>query len=88
MKIEYSEDNTHVVDSYKIDNINLSVGYIIRERYLRHLKVTRSFESYVREWKGHNNLYNLHLFRKHTASVDLNEKQKPCEELIWLIIGR
>lgn len=88
MKIEYSEDNTHVVDSYKIDNINLSVGYIIRERHLRHLKVTRSFESYVREWRGHNRLYNLHLFRSHTKDVDLDENMSMFWEVVWLIIGR
>ena len=87
MKIEYSEDNTHVVDSYKIDNINLSVGYIIRERYLRYLKVTRSFESYVREWRGHNRLYYLHLFRSHTKDVDLDEDMSMFWELVWLIIG-
>ena len=88
MKIEYSEDNTHVVDSYKIDNINLSVGYIIRERHLRHLKVTRAFESYVREWRGHNRLYNLHLFRSHTKDVDLDENMSMFWEVVWLIIGR
>lgn len=88
MKIEYSEDNTHVVDSYKIDNINLSVCYIIRERHLRHLKVTRSFESYVREWRGHNRLYNLHLFRSHTKDVDLDENMSMFWEVVWLIIGR
>ena len=88
MKIEYSEDNTHVVDSYKVENINLSVGYIIRERYLRHLKVTRSFESYVREWRGHNRLYNLHLFRSHTKDVDLDENMSMFWEVVWLIIGR
>lgn len=88
MKIEYSEDNTHVVDSYKIDNINLSVCYIIRERHLRNLKVTRSFESYVREWRGHNRLYNLHLFRSHTKDVDLDENMSMFWEVVWLIIGR
>lgn len=88
MNISYSKDNTHVEDSYKVKDIELEVMQIIRERQYRGLPISRTFDSYVREWKGHNNLYNLHLFRKHTASVDLNEKQKPYEELIWLIIGR
>lgn len=87
MKITYTEDNTHVEDSYKETNINLSVSYIIRERYLRHLPQTRTFESYVREWKGHNRLYKLHLFRSHTKDVDLNENNSILEELIWLILG-
>lgn len=88
MKISYSENNTHVEDSYKETNINLSVSYIIRERYLRHLPQTRTFESYVREWKGHNRLYNLGLFRSHTKDVDLEEPSKWYLELIWMIIGR
>lgn len=87
MIIEYSENNTHVVDSYKAEDINLEVSYIIRERHLRHLKVTRSFESYVREWKGHNRLYYLHLFRSHTKDVDLDEDMSMLWELIWLILG-
>lgn len=88
MIIEYSENNTHVVDSYKVKDINLEVMEIIRERNRRKLPVTRTFDSYVREWKGHNNLYNIGLFRSHTASVDLNENNSVIEELIWLIIGR
>lgn len=87
MKIEYSENNTHVEDSYKYTDYNLNVGYIIRERTLRKLKVTRSFESYVREWRGHNRLYYLHLFRSHTKDVDLDEDMSMLWELIWLIIG-
>lgn len=87
MKITYTENNTHVEDSYKATDINLEVGYITRERYLRHLPTTRTFESYVREWKGHNRLYKLHLFRKHTKDVDLDENMSMFWELIWLIIG-
>ena len=88
MKISYTEDNTHVEDSYLANDIRFEVGSIIRERYLQFLPITRSFESYVREWKGHNRLYKLHLFRKHTKDVDLNENNSIIEELIWLIIGR
>lgn len=87
MKIEYSEDNTHVEDSYLYTDYNLNVMTVIRERHFRHLKVTRSFESYVREWRGHNRLYYLHLFRSHTKDVDLDEDMSMFWELIWLIIG-
>ena len=88
MEITYSSDNTHIKDSYKAEDIEFEIYCILRERYIRHLSQTRSFNSYVREWRAHNRLYKLHLFRKHTKDVDLNEKQKPYEELIWLIIGR
>lgn len=88
MEITYSENNTHVVDSYKVIDIGLEVGCIMRERYLRKLPVTRTFESYVREWRGHNRLYYLHLFRSHTKDVDLDENMPMFWELVWLIIGR
>lgn len=88
LKISYSDDNTHVENSYLVDNIGFEVGFIIRERYLRKLQITRTFESYVREWKGHNRLYKLHLFRSHTKDVDLNENNSGIEELIWKLIGR
>ena len=88
MMISYSENNTHVEDSYKIIDIDLVVSYIMGERFIKNLPITRSFESYVREWKGHNNLYNIGLFRSHTKDVDLNENNSIIEEVIWLIIGR
>lgn len=86
--IIFTKDNTHVEDSYKSTDIGLEVCYIIRERYVRGLPQTRTFESYVREWKGHNRLYKLHLFRSHTKDVDLNENNSVIEELIWKLIGR
>lgn len=88
MKISYSENNTHVEDSYKAKDIGLEIMSIMRERKLRKLPVTRAFDSYVREWKGHNNLYKLHLFRSHTKDVDLEEPNKWYLELIWWLIGR
>ena len=71
MRTTYEENNTHIEDSYKATDLNLEVGYIIRERYIRHLLTTRSFDSYVREWKAHNRLYKLGLFKSHTKDCDL-----------------
>ena len=88
LNISYSDDNTHVENSYLVEDIGFEVGSIIRERYLRKLQITRTYESYVREWKGHNRLYKLHLFRSHTKDVDLNENNSGIEELIWKLIGR
>ena len=86
-KISYTEDNTHIIDSYQVKDINLDVGSIIRERHIRHLQVTRTFESYVREWKGHNRLYNLGLFKSHTKDVDLEEPQNWFWKIVWFILG-
>ena len=88
MKIKYSENNTHVEDSYTASDINFEVMEIIRERHRQRLPVTRSFDSYAREWKGHNRLYNLGLFKSHTKDVDLDENMSTFWETIWYIIGR
>ena len=87
MKVTYTENNTHVEDSYKCEDIGLEVMQIMRERHLRKLKVTRTFESYVREWKGHNRLFNLHIARSHTKDVDLNEDNTKLEDIVWMVIG-
>lgn len=90
MNVIYSKYNTHIEDSYLITDkreIEKELDYIIEVR--KGMKYpTRSLKSYTREWLGHNNLYNIGLFRSHTASVDLNENNSIIEELIWLIIGR
>ena len=90
MKITYTKENTHVEDSYQIKlrkSIENEVDYIIEIRKARKLPVTRTTNSYVREWKGHNNLYNLGLFTSHTKDVDLEENISIFKEIIWLILG-
>ena len=90
-KFKYTKDNTHIPDSYKCINTQIIGEYvlwIIENRKIRNYPITRSKESYVREWIGHNRLYQLGLFKKHTESVDLNENNSILEEIIWLIIGR
>lgn len=91
MKVSYTKENTHIEDSYQIKlkkSMENEIEWIKECRKARKYPVTRSTNSYVREWKGHNNLYNLGLFRSHTKDVDLNENNSIIEELIWLIIGR
>lgn len=88
LKSEYTKENTHIENSYLATNLNLEVGYVIRERHLRNLPVTRKFDSYVREWKAHNNLYKLGFFKNHTKDVDMEEPIKWYYELIYYIIGR
>ena len=90
MKITYSKDNTHVEDSYQIKSkksIENEVDWIKDIRKARKLPVTRTTNSYVREWIGHNRLYRLGIKKDHTRSVDLNENNSIFEELIWILIG-
>lgn len=47
----------------------------------------RTDDSLINEWFGHNVLYNLHLFRKHTKDVDLNYPQSKMAEIVYSIVG-
>jgi hypothetical protein len=90
MKITYTKENTHIEDSYQIKlrkSIQNEVEWIIVVRKARKDLVTRTVNSYVNEWKGHNRLYNLGLFKKHTKDVDLEENQKLIWKIIWFILG-
>lgn len=88
--ITYTKNNTHIENSYLIQDkkeIAKEVWWIREIRDGRRLPVTRSEKSYVREWIGHNKLYNLGLFKSHTKDVDLEEPSNIFKELIWLILG-
>jgi len=90
LEIKLSDNNTHIVNSYIIKTrkvMESKIEEILTERRTKGYLVTRSINSYVREWKGHNRLYNLHLFRSRTKDVDLEEPSKWYLEFIWLILG-
>lgn len=93
----YNKNNTHVKNSYMLTTkkaIRDEVDWIITGRKARKLPVTRSVNSYVREWRGYNRLYKRGILQSHTKEVDLDEyigfigKIKGIfNEIIWLIIG-
>ena len=90
MTISYSMTNTHVENSYLLTTqkaIREQVKEILEYRNITKRPVTRSINSYVREWRGHNRLYKWDIARSHTKDVDLNENNSIFEEIIWLIIG-
>ena len=67
--------------------IREEVEEIVDYRKITKRPVTRSINSYVREWRGHNRLYKWGIARSHTRDVDLNENNNIIEELLWLILG-
>lgn len=94
---KYSKDNTHVTNSYMLtsrNGIKKEVEWIIEARKLREYPVTRSVNSYIREWRGHNRLYKLGLYKSHTKDVDLEERitilgkiKGIFLEVVWFILG-
>ena len=86
----YNKYNTHVKNSYMLTTkkaIRVEVEWIIQARKMRKLPVTRSVNSYIREWRGHNKLYKLGLFKSRTKDVDLEENQNILLKIVWLILG-
>lgn len=98
MKIEYYKDNTKIIDSYKVQNrksIENTVIYILEVRKSMRYPITRSINSYVNEWLGHNYLFRKNYKIDHSKDVDLEERITLIQKIkgifmdfIWLIIGR
>jgi len=90
MKVFFYDNNTHIENSFELtgESLKIALKRIMEERNKKGHPITRTFESYVNEWKGHNRLYKLHLFRKHTKDVDLEEPQRLFWRIVWGIIGR
>lgn len=88
--IDYHKENTHIENSYLLTTrkaIREEVETIIFVREAKRYPVRKHKSSYVNEWKGHNRLYNMGLFRNHTKDVDLQEKETIFEKIVWLILG-
>ncbi len=95
--ISYTKTNTHVKDSYTVKNKQIIIEYvnwIISVRESLRYPITRSVNSYVREWQGHNVLYEKNYKIDHTKDVDLEERITISDkikglflDIVWLIIG-
>ena len=91
MPIEVSKNNIHIEDSYLINKRsdmqlvldNIRANYSIE--YCEVLK--RTDKSLIREWRTHNILYSLHLFRSHTKDVDLNYPQSKLVEICYAVLS-
>lgn len=70
--------NIHIENSFKIkktSDMKNVISLIRQESAPTDLIYSLSETSMIREWKAHNLLYALGLFRSHTESVDLNENK-------------
>ncbi len=88
IKIQYDKDNVKILDSYMIKN-KLTMKYILKQFLNKtDYKTKRTLKSWIREWKTHNRLYKLGLFKSHTKDCDLEENEKWYRLLAYQIIGR
>jgi hypothetical protein len=90
IKAYLNEFSTHIENSYKIKK-EKEMKYIIsylkdhtNESYAIHKE---SMNNMLKEWKAHNILYKIGLFRNRTRSVDLNIDNKWYIKLIYAILA-
>ena len=67
--IEYNADNVRIKNSYEINNKSEMKLILWQFKIRTGFKSQRSMNSWVKEWKTHNILYKLGLFRKHTVDI-------------------
>lgn len=73
--IKYKYEMDFVLNCIKTDN---------KDKDYNVLK--RSNENLIKEWRSHNILYNLGLFKPHTETVDFEYPQKWYYKLCYFII--
>ena len=87
MKYKFTPENVTIYNSHlnekemeacllKIRQENPAEGSVIHRR---------SIASLVNEWKAHNFLYDLNLYRSHTVHVDLNDEPWQRRLAYWLL---
>lgn len=86
--IEYDATNVRIKDSYKVRNKEYMRLILTQFRIRIGFESKRSIDSWLKEWKSHNRLYRLGLFRSHTADCDLEENEKLHRLIAYEIIGR
>lgn len=93
-KLEYTvtKDNIHIKDSYKIAKKEDMIRFLskIQAEYITdhsdYFFFHIPFRCMIQEWRTHNLLYSLHLFRSHTKDVDLN-KNKWYMRLLYNLVS-
>lgn len=87
IKIKYDKKGVSIINSYKV-TIAEDMIIILRLFQLKtYYKSRRTLKSWVKEWKAHNRLYKLGLFRNHTKDCDLEENEKWWRLLAYQILG-
>ena len=86
--------SVRVCDSYKItksydikrvlEMIHDNGGY---KRLCKKTGYSRTFKSQYREWKAHNFLYKLGIFRMRTGSVDLDQNESKFRRFVYAILS-
>lgn len=89
-KVSISEDNTSIIDSYKVKSIRDMKGILseIRSEADSSMAVNnRSIFSMINEWRVHNLLYTFNIQRNRTKSVDLDTRQPWYMRITYTVLS-
>ena len=87
VKIQYNNKNVRILNSYKITDVKYMETILEEFKKKTNFKSKRSLKSWIKEWKSHNRLYKLGLFKKHTIDCDLEENEKIHRIIVYQILG-
>lgn len=86
--VEYTltENNLHIVDSYKVRKWNMrkELNYIKNNDPTLNIVFVRCTTSLILEWICHNFLYRIGYQRERTKDADLDN---PCDHPEWMYIA-
>lgn len=87
INIKYDENNVCILNSYQVKNKEYMELILNKFVEKTGYKSKRSIKSWLKEWKAHNRLYRLGLFRTHTRDCDLEENEKLHRLFIYQVLG-
>lgn len=80
-----------IVDSNKVPNSDIPrfVKLLrIKIKNDTNFKYKRSEESWIKEWRAHNKIYKMGMFRSHTKDVDFDEDESKIRLIAYEIFGK
>lgn len=87
VKIQYDKRTVRIIKSYEVKKKWDMLYILITFQEQTNFQSKRSLESWIKEWKTHNRLYRLGLFRSHTRDCDLEENEKLHRLIAYQILG-
>lgn len=90
VSFSYDDKCLCIVDSYRFNKSDMfQILQIIRDEVKEdNIIYSRSIDSWIEEWAAHNVLYAMHIARKRTGSVDLNEDESNFKLFCYKILAR
>ncbi len=87
VKIKYNRKGVSIINSYKVTKTEDMIIILRLFKLKTYYKSRRTLKSWIKEWKAHNRLYKLGLFRSHTKDCDLEENEKWWRLLAYQFLG-